>query len=154
MAQPLLKRRLNPLLLISTVAALSLLAGVAVVSQDQISEKQDVVSTLRDNNTRLATEINRQDARISNLSIKLRQYEGDLGELRAEKQNLSDTVDEKNDRINTLESQLSEAEQTSDQSELVQDLNSSLAAICTQASPSNIEINTCDDHGHTLGGTS
>ncbi|QGA80691.1 coiled-coil domain-containing protein [Candidatus Nanohalobium constans] len=151
MAQPLLKRRLNPLLLISTVAALSLLAGVAVLSQDQISDKQNRISELKEERNSLDTEVTRLDARVSNMSVKLREYEGDLGELRAEKQNLSDTVDEKNDRISELESEVENARESRDLEDTLNDINSSMSVVCAESSGGSGAEHNCNRWGHEVG---
>ncbi|MFB6207943.1 MAG: hypothetical protein ABEJ69_01190, partial [Candidatus Nanohaloarchaea archaeon] len=71
METPLLKRRLNPFLLISTVLVLSLLAGMSVVYQSQlhdlVSSKKDLSQELQQKNQRIAE----LEARNSNLSSRL-----------------------------------------------------------------------------------
>jgi septal ring factor EnvC (AmiA/AmiB activator) len=149
MAQPILKRRLNPLLLISTVAALSLLAGVAVLSQDQISKAQQNVSETMSELKSAETEESRLRAEIANLTNRTRSMNEEISTLKGQLNNTKQQLENKTDRINTLESQLDEQRRALNQSDTIQDLNSSLSIICyQQQTPNDVVEDECEQQGH------
>lgn len=152
MAQPILKRRLNPLLLISTVAALSLLAGVSVLYQDQISQRGDRLNQVESEKNELNNTIDRLEAEKQNQTVEINRLEDRIDTLNTEKDSLNDTIQQRNQEISNLESQLDEAQRNSASEERVESLNTSLGVMCSQISPSNVGVNQCDDHGHSIGG--
>ncbi len=78
MKTPMLKRRLNPFLLISTVLILSLLAGLSVLYQGQldnvVSQKEDLSEELQEKNERIA-ELQQE---TTNLTMELEDTESEL----------------------------------------------------------------------------
>jgi septal ring factor EnvC (AmiA/AmiB activator) len=159
MAQPILKRRLNPFLLISTVAALSLLAGVAVISQDRIAAVQEEKNNWQEkfnerNNTiqRLSLENENKSRQITALEQNISETTQELNTARSELQN-------KTERIENLEAQLDQQSQQSsfDQSarETIRELNSSIQIICEWGDPeSGVEGQTaaseCQNYGYDM----
>lgn len=87
MEAPLLKRRLNPFLLISTVVVLSLLAGLSVLYQselnDLVTERKNLSATLEDRNQKineLETEVDNLTDRRSELNQSLVNLQSSLAE--------------------------------------------------------------------------
>lgn len=127
MSTPLLKRRLNPFLLASTVLVLSLLAGLSVMYQGQLSqlvdtrsdlsseleqknqrlsklqeENSELRSSLRNINTRLNQSIRESEnlqRKVNNLESENSELETRIENLSAEVGNLSETVDEVNESL-------------------------------------------------------
>lgn len=152
MAQPLLKRRLNPFLLISTVAALSLLAGVSVLYQDQISQKTNQVENINQTKAELQTEINEMEAQLQNRSIRMTELEKQINSLEAEKNSLNNTIGEKDQKIQELESQVQEAQDNSELEDTIDDINSSLSFVCAVYSGGDPSVEgECQDHNHEVG---
>lgn len=154
MRTPVLKRRLNPFLLVSTVLILSLLAGLSVLYQDQlsqlVSDKQQLETELEQKNSRIS-ELEKEN---SNLSSELQSTENDLQEYinlyKSEKQQR----EELEDRISEVESNLGDLEnRTTELENDVAALNSSLGSIC-DSSYENLTDDgqdRCEIHGHNEG---
>lgn len=136
MEAPMLKRRLNPFLLVSTVLILSLLAGLSVLYQGQldnvVSDKKSLKQELQDKNN----QIKQLKAEKSDLSQKLGEKSGSLSELRklyeSTKEKLNSTSDE-------LEEVKSERDMWKSHAE---DLNTSLEFTCID---SNNLTDTAED---------
>lgn len=116
MDAPLLKRRLNPFLLISTVVVLSLLAGLSVLYQSELNElvtdRKNLSSTLEEKNSRIdslegqienlsgrSTELNES---VENLRTDLADRITSLEQKNATIENLRETVAENNETIESL----------------------------------------------------
>lgn len=119
MEAPMLKRRLNPFLLASTVLVLSLLAGLAVTWQGQLSnlveDKRNLSSTLEQKNQKISSLENK----VSNLTQESSTLRSDVSDLNALVSELNATIDTKKAKIADLEDRVDDREQTID------DLNSS-----------------------------
>ena len=159
--EKLLKRRLNPFLLISTVLVLGLLAGLSVVYQSQLS---DLVS----DRSSLQEEVDQKENRIQGL-------EANLSDLRQRTSSLNSTLEETNqivqeerrlkqqkeERVNQLEDQVSDLSATVEtQNTTIQSLetnntrlredwslmNSTLEDVCDSAENQTV-VDQCDDWG-------
>ena len=159
MAQPLLKRRLNPLLLISTVAALVLVAGVSVVALDRIDEMQEerkqAVQQLQDKNQT----IQELEAEKQDMSNMLEQFKENYTTTKSKVKEKESIIQNKTEKIQDLQQQL-EDEQTevslgADTDDLRQ-LNNSLEAVCkfgdpTTGSEPETATGICQRYGHEVG---
>ena len=157
METPVLKRRLNPFLLASTVLVLSLLAGLSVMYQGQLSdilqEKKDLNSTLDEKNARIST----LEGRISNLTNETAQLETDLQDYVSRTENLEGTVDSLNEQINNLEDDKEELnleieeleKQNKDLDSQVVELNGTLQWICEDSDNNLTEDSeeSCESRG-------
>lgn len=110
MAEKILKRRLNPLLMISTLAALSLLAGVAVLSQDQISQRETDINSLSQERKDLKSKINRLESLSENRSVKIKNKDNQISKLEETIQNQNKSLIDEKDRVNQLKIQLKDQE--------------------------------------------
>lgn len=154
MAQPILKRRLNPFLLISTVAALSLLAGVSVLYQDQINTRTNKIQELNQTAQNLNSSFLEKKAELENRSIKLREYENEISQLKTQKQALNTTIQQKNQEIGDLEDQLEESQQNTQAEQKLEEMNASLQTVCFLGetwSSRDVAVNNCQEWGHQIG---
>ncbi|MFB6291934.1 MAG: hypothetical protein ABEI58_00910 [Candidatus Nanohaloarchaea archaeon] len=149
---PMLKRRLNPFLLASTILILSLLAGLSVLYQgqlsDMLSEKKQLKNELEEKKERIST----LQARNANLSKELRTTENDrqrvLRLYESEKKKrlaLENQTETLKKRIDSLESNVS------DKLELVNELNESIGTICDleyENMTSTLSQDQCEEWGH------
>lgn len=114
METPMLKRRLNPFLLASTVLVLSLLAGLAVTWQGQLSnlveDKRNLSSTLEQKNQ----EISSLESEVANLTEESSTLKSDVSDLNALVSELNATIDTKDAKIADLENSLDDREQRID----------------------------------------
>jgi len=154
MAQPILKRRLNPLLLISTVAALSLLAGVSVLYQDQISQSGEELNQIQNEKTELNNTVRRLEAEKQNQSVEINRLQDRVETLNTEKDSLNDTIQQKNQEISNLESRLQEVREEAKNSDQVDSINQSLATVCALGETWKLEDRAredCQEWGHQIG---
>ena len=152
MAQPILKRRLNPFLLISTVVALSLLAGVAVISQDQISQKQNQISNLQNDNSRLEKQVNSLNSEIGNETVQIQTKNDNLTRMQNKVQELQSNLSTKKEEIQKLQNQV-EQNQRSNQSNALEEMNTSLQTVCFLGESwqsRNIAVENCQQWGHNI----
>ncbi len=124
MNTPVLKRRLNPFLLATTVLVLSLLAGLSVMYQGQLSDilsdknnleeqledKKQEVSNLEAENSNLSQEIQEKDNRISNLASESSSLESEVSSLESDVETLETELSQKDAEILELENQTDELE--------------------------------------------
>jgi chromosome segregation ATPase len=151
MAQPILKRRLNPLLLISTVAALSLLAGVAVLAQDQMADVQQERSNVEQQLQDALSEAERLRAEIGNKTARIRQMNGNISQLSEKLNRTESELENKTERINELESQLDEQRQALNQSETIQEMNESFSFVCAVIQTDDPSMrDECNEWGHQV----
>jgi chromosome segregation ATPase len=112
MTTPLLKRRLNPFLIASTILVLSLLAGLSVMWQGQLSnlqgEKKNIKSELEQKEQRLAN----LQAEKSNLSEKLQTTGSSLDQLRSDYSSLETERDQLKKEVSNLEDEVDQKEST------------------------------------------
>lgn len=168
MEPELLKRRLNPFLLVSTVLVLSLLAGLSVLYQGQLSEilseKKSLQSQMEEKNARIAELENR----TANLSRRLNTKQTDLKQTvdlyQSEKQKrkrLQDEVSSLESEISSLKtdiegfkSEISDLEaKIDDLNSTVDDLNQSLSDICSENDNNLTDTSDeCQEHGHEYEG--
>ena len=155
MAESILKRRINPFLLISTVVALSLLAGLAVISQDQINERQDKVQQLEEDKEKLNQTVNRLNSTIQNKTIKNTQIKQNNSRLQYLKDQLENNLSEKEDEIDNLSDQLEDVKNQEPEINLTE-LNSSFNQVCFIGKPWNqsdgdeIAAEECEEWGHQI----
>lgn len=111
MRERLLKRKLNPFLLVTTVMVLAILAGVSVMYQQELG---DLVGTT-DN---LTTELQDTEAELEQARENITRLRGTKENLEGEVDNLTTTLgnvrDSKNEEISGLESDLEEARNARD----------------------------------------
>ncbi|MFB6159268.1 MAG: hypothetical protein ABEJ95_06465 [Candidatus Nanohalobium sp.] len=157
MSTPILKRRLNPLLLISTVAALSLLAGVSVVYQDKLSEAHDIKREINQSLQEKSREVERLEAVVSNRTARLSSLKDNVSRLKkvvedksSELERVRDMLGERNSTVKDLRNRLEEERAEPNMSKTVERLNTSLAVVCTRLSPSDDESEWCTRHGHEV----
>lgn len=150
MGQPILKRRLNPFLLISTIAALALLTGVAVVAQDRIKENVDSAEEINQSNKELNNTIMDLRSEIEDKNTKIDSLKNRLENFQTRIKSMNTTVKQKNQEIQSLEEKLAEAENKSEIEAEIDKLNTSLGIMCSQIQPSEVDLNRCDDHGHQM----
>lgn len=162
MNSKVLKRRLNPFLLASTVLILALLAGLSVLYQGQLSEilsdkkdlkqkidnKNQEISTLKNEKSNLTEKLTDREQDIESyvsenqqLKTEISSLESDVSELESEKTGLESDISDLNSTVKNLEVELS-------------DINSTLEDIC------DYENNTvrdgdqhCEDWGHEFEGS-
>lgn len=150
METPLLKRRLNPFLLVSTVLILSLLAGLSVLYQGHLNnvetKKKDLKQQLQEKKERIA-EIKQQK---TNLSTEVRETEDELQRYidlyKTEKKQRK----ELQEQVKSLESQI---ENIQSSGSALEDLNNTLAVICIDSNNqlTSDSISRCHSHGHDTG---
>ena len=157
----MLKRQLNPFLLVTTVLVLSLLAGLSVIYQDQLNTVLSDNQELQDEIDDKSDEINSLEEDRSNLEDDLSDTEDDLQNFIDESESLESEVDSLETEIDSLETDLSvleqEKENISEEKEEIEidlaGLNSTLRDICEN---SNNEIEKgdqeCSSWGHTYEG--
>lgn len=159
MSQPILKRRLNPLLLISTVAALALLAGVSVIAQDQIAKAQQNVSQTAEELKEAEDRIQELSLDNKNMSVRLNSLNHSLTETESELEQARQELENKTEEVENLQNQLDSQEGFnelgSDQSTTVEDINSSLEVVCTFGSPfggedADLARTECLNWGHEV----
>lgn len=162
MNTPVLKRRLNPFLLATTVLVLSLLAGLSVMYQGQLSDilsdkknlqeklddREQQISNLQSENSNLSQQIQEKDNRINNLASESSQLESEVSSLEDDITTLESEVSEKEEEILELESK------NSNLSLELAEINGTLEDICAY---DNNTINDGDDHceewGHEFEGS-
>lgn len=100
----MLKRRLNPFLLASTVLVLSLLAGLAVLWQGQLSElvsdKKNLSTEIEEKNQKISS----LQAEKSNLSEETSTLKDAVKQLKGLNSQLNATIKERDAKISSLES--------------------------------------------------
>lgn len=157
----LLKRQLNPFLLISTVLVLALLAGLSVVYQSQLSDlvsnrntlqdelnqKENTIEELRANLTQLQDRTSNLNSTLAETNALIqeerrlrREKEARIQSLESRVSNLSSTVEIQNVTISNLESNLSDTRQD------WKSMNNTLDDICDSAQNSNV-TEQCNDWG-------
>lgn len=124
MEAPMLKRRLNPFLLVSTVLILSLLAGLSVLYQGQldnvVSDKKSLKEELQDKNAK----VKQLKAEKSDLSQELGNKSNVLDNLRKVRKSLAS-------ELNTTQEDLEEVKSERDMwKEHAEELNTSLEFTC------------------------
>jgi len=155
MSEFMLKRRLNPVLLVSTVAALSLLAGLSVISQDQINERQDRVQQLEEQRSNLNQSVNRLESQLNNETVKNTRLKQNNSRLQNLKEQLEKNLSEKNNEIDNLSNRLEEARSKIPDVN-VTGLNSSFRDVCFLGQPWNqseedeLAAEECEEWGHQV----
>jgi len=106
MEAPLLKRRLNPFLLVSTVVVLSLLAGLSVLYQselnDLVTDRKNLSSTIEEKNSRIAS----LESQVNNLSTRSSDLNQSVKNLREGLAERISTIEEKNSTVERLRNDL------------------------------------------------
>lgn len=148
MKTPLLKRRLNPFLLASTVLVLSILAGLSVMFQgtldDELDEKKSINNTLQDKKER----ISQLEAKNANLSDEIRSVKNDIDEYTSENERLKDNISILQNNINDLETDVDNLESN------LSDINDTLQLICVNEDNNltSTDQDRCNDWGHPYEG--
>ncbi len=111
----LLKRRLNPFLLVTTVIVLALLAGLSIIYQTQfddiVSDKQSMQEELYQERAAAGELENKTDAQnqeISNLENRTEELEEEAEEAQMSSEERDDTVESLQGQIENLEGELGE----------------------------------------------
>ena len=158
MKTPVLKRRLNPFLLATTVLVLSLLAGLSVMYQGQLSDilsdKKSLEDTLEDRNQKVSN----LQAENANLSQQIQEKNNRINSLASESSQLESEVSALESDVNTLEVQISEKDQEILELENEKDnitrtlalINESFENVCEDDYVNMTEDSQdeCDDWGH------
>jgi chromosome segregation ATPase len=157
MEAPLLKRRLNPFLLISTVVVLSLLAGLSVLYQselnDLVTDRKNLSSTLEEKNSQIAdleSQVNNLSSRssdlnqsVENLRTSLTQKINTLEQKNSTIDRLRESVAGNNDTIEALRQENRELNST------VRDMRLDFGTLCNKEfnNLTNSSQTTCEDYG-------
>lgn len=158
METPLLKRRLNPFLLVSTVLVLSLLAGMSVLYQSQlndlVSSNKNLEGTLEEKNSRISTleaQVANMSSTLEDLNQSLQQSNRILREERNESEQRQSTIEtlenivsSQNNTIQSLQGNLTNLTQHADA------VNQSLEFVCTDGATnlSSASQSECSDWGY------
>ena len=162
MNTPVLKRRLNPFLLATTVLVLSLLAGLSVMYQGQLSDILSDKNSLQQQLEERNQEVSNLQAENSNLSQQIQEKDNRISNLASESSNLESEVESLESDVSTLETELSEREEEILQLEdrntnLTVDLaamNETLRDICSSENNTiNDGDDNCEEWGHDFEGS-
>lgn len=162
MNTPVLKRRLNPFLLATTVLVLSLLAGLSVMYQGQLSDILSDKKSLEDKLDDRNQEISNLEAENSNLSEQLQEKDNRINNLASESSSLESEVNSLESDIDTLELQKIELEdeitllenQTESLNDTIEMMNVTIGLICSGEN-NTIEDgeDKCEDWNHEFEGS-
>ncbi|NMJ77314.1 hypothetical protein GLU64_02800 [Nanohaloarchaea archaeon] len=156
MEKRILKRKLNPFLLITTVLVLAILAGSSVFYQTELS---NLTSSKRDLNIQL----DNKTQKIKSLERQRQNLSKSLDDRIGEIERLENTNIEKENRINELKDRLTKLNSTSSQikqenerlenenkdlKDRLDDLNFSMNIICSSNSTSTRIEGRCRLHGY------
>ncbi|MFB6190311.1 MAG: hypothetical protein ABEJ91_01950 [Candidatus Nanohaloarchaea archaeon] len=147
MDTPMLKRRLNPFLLASTILILSLLVGLSVLYQGTVSDKQQKLNRTEFQLQQTRKKIELLKADKKNLTRQIRKKEDEISRLQSLLDSKRQEVQQLSQRITTLESQL---EQVSGTSNTTRKINNTLSYICSdeKTTLSNDARDLCHFRGH------
>jgi peptidoglycan hydrolase CwlO-like protein len=147
MDTPMLKRRLNPFLLVSTVLILSLLAGLTVLYQGTLADVNDQKKQLKQEVKQSEQEIKQLEADKKNLTRQIRDKEDEISRLNSLLDSKEQEVQQLAQRITTLENQLDQASSTSNTTEQI---NNTLGRICLdeESQLSSDARTLCNFRGH------
>jgi len=158
MSKTLLKRRLNPFLIASTILVLSLLAGLSVMWQGQLQnvneEKGALEGTIEEKNQRIAELENRTSDlqnETSTLRGELDRYTGLYEEADSERESLENEISDLESDIEDKENEISGLESDIDNLEdTITSINASLYEICTDTNTTLSEDSEdeCKEWGH------
>ena len=141
METPLLKRRLNPILLISTVLTLALIAGMSVVYQDQLN-------TLVSDNKELEQQLEDKKQTIENLKAENKDLEDRASTLNSTSNQLRDLIDEKNQTIEQQESTITSLRDQNQELETqVEGLNSTVTELEANISEIKNDLQSICENG-------
>lgn len=153
MNSPMLKRRLNPFLLASTVLVLSLLAGLAVTWQGQLSElvneKKNLSTEIQDKNQK----IDELQSEVSNLTDESSTLQETVDQLKSLNSELNATIRQKEAKIVSLETTIDEKETTisnlestnQDLEENISDTRDGFLTVCVAEEESGNITDTSED---------
>jgi len=132
METPMLKRRLNPFLLATTILVLSILASLSVLYQGQLSnilqEKNDIRETLEERNQK----IQEMESKNENLSEKVSSQKEDIQTYIDDNKLLESQIDSLNSTLQSLESQLKKVKDERDGAQdKLESINGTLQLICS-----------------------
>lgn len=131
MKNPVLKRRLNPFLLATTVLVLSLLAGLSVMYQGQLSDILSDKKDLQENLEEKRNQVSNLQAENANLTQEIEQKERRLNNLSSESQSLESEVESLNNEVDTLEARNSNLQdEVIDLENKTKEINESLELVC------------------------
>lgn len=147
MATPMLKRRLNPFLLVSTVLILSLLAGLSVLYQGQINNMVEDQRQMKEklNESRFKVKQIKSEKKI--LEKELRQKKSEIDRLESLLASKRKEIEKLAQRIKLLKNQLEDARSTDNTTSR---LNDTLGTICgdKETTLSNDASDLCHFRGH------
>lgn len=155
MKSPMLKRRLNPFLLATTILVLSILASLSVLYQGQLSsilqEKNNLSETLEQRQER----IENLELENENLTEEVSEKEDRIADYENEIDLLDSQIDNLNSTVQSLRSSLEQLEtENADLREQVGDLNDTMFVIC-DSNETYIENgeDQCNRYGHEYRGS-
>ncbi|NMI89216.1 hypothetical protein GLU26_01790 [Nanohaloarchaea archaeon] len=156
MEKRVLRRKLNPFLLITTVLVLAILAGSSVFYQTELNE---LVSSREDLNTQLENKtqkIESLERQKKNLSESLDDRAGEIERLENTNIEKENRINELEDRLTKLNSTINQLKQENEGLEIenqdlnghLDDLNFSMGEICSSNITSTSIERRCSLHGH------
>lgn len=153
MEAPMLKRRLNPFLLATTILVLSLLAGLSVmysgVIEDKVEQTRNLNETLEQKNQKLA-DLKQEKAELNK---KLTNRQQDVDRYVSIVRDLNSTVEELKTEKANLESEVENLEANlSNTSDTLEDLNTTFGLVCSTEGENLSETNEqrCENWGHDI----
>lgn len=147
MKTPMLKRRLNPFLLVSTVLILSLLAGLSVLYQGQlnnlVTDKKDLKQQLNEKDTK----ISELEQEKKNLTRQIREKDNEIQRLKSLLASKKQEVEKLSQQVTRLQNQLEQASSTSN---TTRQINDTLGFICgdSENQLSSDSRDLCELRGH------
>lgn len=139
----LLKRRLNPFLLLTTVIGLSLLVGLSIIYQTQFDEVTSERQNLQEELNQVRENLNNTQQRLNATRGNEEQLQEQISELESQLQNRSQSTESLEQRITELENQTQTLKES--RNEYREDLSlakSNILQICRQEE--NLNENSTD----------
>ncbi len=167
MKAPMLKRRLNPFLLAATVLVLSLLAGLSVMYQGQLSnvlsdkkelqqeldQKNQRIATLQQENANLSSDLQNARADLDRYTRLYRNAQNDISSLNSTIEDLRGDIENQEEQIASLNSRIEDLKLNITTLQLeVNDLEDSLSIICETSENNLTETSEeeCESQGYEV----
>ena len=156
MDERILKRKLNPFLLITTVLVLAILAGSSVFYQTELNDivesknqlntqlenKTQKISSLQKTNENLSKEVSSKNTRIDRLEQTNIDKENKINNLNNEINELDSTMSNLRQEKNNMNQEISELENE------LEDLNFSMEIICSSNNTNSVTDDRCELNGY------
>lgn len=153
MKSPMLKRRLNPFLLATTILVLSILASLSVLYQGQLSNILQEKNNLSEELEERDSKINNLEQENSNLSDTVNSQAERIETYQNEKDLLESQLDSINSTVQSLREQVDDLEaENAEIRDQMENLNDTMFVICTSNNTIDNGEDLCSDHGHSYEG--